>query len=302
MSRFGDLIKRKRGARSQDEVAKAIGGVTQPQLGRWERGESHPGAGKVADIIKGFQALDIPFSPEEEEVLRKSLGEDRARSPLSLLTLEGYLKEQQEFIVRMRHTYDVRAFRICFLGTNDLPVTSSEAVDELWINNLRSSISYCIFWCIDALSTQMFDRLESALTRISVKLGREMPHDSSGKIRHYPVYFEGDARSPQRDEYTERYRELQRRNLAGQHFHDPDDQKQTFGDLLPYYQCFGNTVTYLSMDRAPTPLTALILNQARLHVDTPPRALYLFLDEEKSRVIAESLRAIMQRFDARTSK
>jgi transcriptional regulator with XRE-family HTH domain len=300
MSAFGKLIKSKRaGRKTQEEVATRIG-ITQPQLGRWERGESHPNIKELDIIIRSFNDLELPFTSAEKAELRASLMGERSKSPVALLSQEGYFEEQAQYLEKMQREWEVapRSIRICFLGGNS-PVIDSEEVQDDWIQNLGGSMSYCIFWCIDAMSPVTIDKLSGALTRISIKLRDRNTSESCGLIRHYPIFLDNSgAPSPQKEEGIRRYRQLKDCGLSHNLFHELNDPTHGVVDLQAYFQCFGNMVTYLSTDRAPTPLTALILDRARLHTDSKPRPVYLFLDDEKSRSIADSLREIMTRFDS----
>lgn len=300
MSNFGRLIRAKRGDMTQGDVAGKIG-ITQPQLGRWERGESHPSVKHLEKIVLGFKALGVDFTADEEAELRSSLIGQRSKSPMGLLSRQRYLEEQAEYLETMQRAYgvDPRTIRICFLGAGNLPVIDSEQVQDVWIQNLHRSISYCVFWCVDAMDLAAIDRLSGALKRISVKLMQPCEERHCGLIKHYPIFQDTSGKPlPQKLEGLRRYRSLKDSGLARNHFYDPDEQLQGYADLLAYFQCFGNTVTYLSTDRAPTPITALLLDRARLHIDSRPRPVYLFLDDEKSRSIADSLRTIMTGFES----
>ena len=257
MNKFGNYLRKVRNSTSQTKFAEAIG-VSQPQLGRWERGDNKPQTADVLDkITAAAKKLKLNLDPTELQAAWNEEGRPKSRSVL--LTEAAYLQEQQDFLDTMERNYAVpkSSIRICFLGIDHLPVVGSVDVRNIWIKNLKRQISYALFWFIDYLDPLTIDKLLGALTQICVELEQSGANpEETGKIIHYPLLADRTSASTEKVKANKKhYESVQRQPIQKKWnaFHQIKETLEVPNNLLRYYQTFGSTVCYLSTTASVQP-------------------------------------------------
>lgn len=293
MSMVGSALREARGRRPQKDVVDKIEGLRQSTLSRWESGVLIP---TEAELKKICLVLDVSF-----ENLNALAATDRDLARFGSSSEEDfYLQEQQLYIARMGPTN----MRVWLVGPR-LPVATSPKVRAIWTTNLDRGVTYCILWfieSIDELSLSAFARAAEEIATNVLGGGRRyqgvVPREPVAKrINHYVVGRRSDGRMKLYDRLQARLASSRAARLNV--FHDPTDETAVGSRLArEFVSPFGSLVLYQphaagtgQQDEGghllELGLAAITLNDVRPQRSEPPRTVYFFAGDERSKQLVD---------------